>query len=447
LTASAIGTAPLSWQWRSNTVPIPGANTNTWLLGPVQVSDTGYYDVVVANLAGSTSSVPALVNVGYPPVAMLQPAFSLTNNVGDTTGFSCIVTGTAPFNLQWTLNAFALAGATNSGIVLTNVQTTNIGFYALLATNVFGSAASSNAQLNLTGYVFSQWAGLEAYYALNGNATDSSGNGNNGTNFGAVAASDRFGNAGGAMAFSGAGNYIRCKSGAYFGSQYSVTAWVNATAYNSSSHILDFGNGQAADNTDLALTSGNSGLPYFEAYIGGTQVGDCGAVTPIGSNQWVYLVGTCTETQICLYYNGVLQASNTAAVNRAAPVDTIFNYLGRSNWGAYAYFAGRLDDIRIFDRALSADEVAQLYLLESQTTLMPPAGLILSGNIVGGTTFNLTLTNLPPGSNYVVQFATNLAPPVTWQPAVTNAADTNGVWQFADTNLDSAQKFYRVTTP
>jgi len=51
------------------------------------------------------------------------------------------------------------------------------------------------------------------------------------------------------------------------------------------------------------------------------------------------------------------------------------------------------------------------------------------------------------GANYVLQTATNLLPPIQWLPVLTNAADTNGVCQFTDTNLISAQKFYRVTTP
>ena len=105
---------------------------------------------------------------------------------------------------------------------------------------------------------------------------------------------------------------------------------------------------------------------------------------------------------------------------------------------------GLIDDVRIYNRALSADEVAHLYALESQVTLQPPQ--TLSANLGAGSIFNLTLTGLP-NQNYVLQTATNLAPPVPWQSLLTNAADTNGVWQFTDTNLNSAQKFFRVTTP
>jgi hypothetical protein len=49
-----------------------------------------------------------------------------------------------------------------------------------------------------------------------------------------------------------------------------------------------------------------------------------------------------------------------------------------------------------------------------------------------------------PNYPYILQTATNLAPPVNWQPVFTNPADGNGNWQFTDTNLNSEQRFYRA---
>ena len=52
------------------------------------------------------------------------------------------------------------------------------------------------------------------------------------------------------------------------------------------------------------------------------------------------------------------------------------------------------------------------------------------------------------GSNYVLQAATNLNPPVLWIPVATNVADTNGNWSFTDTNTaDFSNRYYRVTGP
>jgi hypothetical protein len=70
----------------------------------------------------------------------------------------------------------------------------------------------------------------------------------------------------------------------------------------------------------------------------------------------------------------------------------------------------------------------------------------MAASLGAGPALNLIITGLP-SHNYILQSATNLLPPIQWLPVLTNAADTNGVWQFMDTNLNSAQKFYRVTTP
>ena len=447
MTAVAIGSPPLNWQWRFGGTPIPGATSssypsNSYTLGPAQLTDAGSYDVVVTNIAGSATSSVATVNVGYAPVVVQQPLQPPTNSLGGTASFSCTITGSLPMSLQWTLNGYPIANQTNASLTLTNLQATNIGFYALAATNLFGNAISSNAQVNLAGYNFSQWAGLEAYFALNGDATDSSGYGNHGTNFGAVAATDRFGNINGAMSFNGTSAYIRCKSGAYFSSNYTVAAWVNATAYNNNSRILDFGNGGPLNNTDLILSTGTTGHPDFDAWIGTIQVGICSCTNAIPSNQWVYVVGTCNAANTSIYFNGILQRLVIGSINRPF-TNTVFNYIGKSNFSGDLLYAGRFDDIRIFNRSLSSNEVAQLYAIESQTTLTPQQHI--SASFSNGSTLSLNLSG-QPGSTYILQTATNLVSPIQWQSIATNTADGNGACPFTDSTPIGPRKFYRAIT-
>ena len=406
LSAAATGTTPFSWQWRTNGVPIPGATATNHVVNAAQLSNAWTYDVVVTNSAGGTNSSPAAVNVGYAPVVVSPPA-SVTNNAGDTLNFSCLVTGTPPISLQWTLNGYTLANQTNFSLTLTNVQSTNIGFYALVATNIFGSAVSSNAALYLNGFNFAQWAGLEAYYPLdNGVAIDASGNGNDGTNFGATATNDRFGNTNSALSFDGNSHYVQCKTGAYFGSNYTVPAWVNPVAYNSYSRILDFGNGGPSYNTDLALSSGTSGQPYFEVYIGGAQIGECTSPSVIPLNKWTQVVGTCDGTHLTLYFNGMMQNQVSLQLNRQ-PITTVLNYFGKSNWTGDQYFDGIFDDIRIFDRALSSNEVAQLFAVEADVpiiTQQPQAQTVDAGSTV---TFSVTASANHP---LTYQWRTNDVP-------------------------------------
>ena len=67
---------------------------------------------------------------------------------------------------------------------------------------------------------------LVAYYPFTGNATDSSGNGNDGTNNGATPSTDRFGNANSAMSFDGASDYINTGLNVIGFAEISINAWV-----------------------------------------------------------------------------------------------------------------------------------------------------------------------------------------------------------------------------
>jgi len=83
------------------------------------------------------------------------------------------------------------------------------------------------------------------------------------------------------------------------------------------------------------------------------------------------------------------------------------------------------------------------------TSSVAPLTLILSpqnfaASLSQGAGVQLQLSG-SPGHPYALQTATNLAPPVNWQPIVTNAADTNGDWFFTDTNFGRyPRRFYRA---
>src|SRR5262249_32746272 len=62
-TASAHGSAPLSYQWRKNGSNMPGATAPTLTLAPVSAADAADYDVVVTGACGSITSAPAHLTV------------------------------------------------------------------------------------------------------------------------------------------------------------------------------------------------------------------------------------------------------------------------------------------------------------------------------------------------------------------------------------------------
>ena len=64
--------------------------------------------------------------------------------------FSVTATGSPPLSYQWNFNGTNIVGATNTTLMLTNVQASQAGNYQVLVTNLFGSLLSSNAVLTVT---------------------------------------------------------------------------------------------------------------------------------------------------------------------------------------------------------------------------------------------------------------------------------------------------------
>ncbi len=140
---SAGGTAPLNYQWRKNGGVLPGQTNTSLPLSNVATNDAGSYDVVVSNIAGSTtSSPPAVLTVNVLPFITVAP----TNQsvlAGGNVSFNVSTGGTAPLNYQWRKSGGALPGQTNTSLSLTGVTTNDAGSYDVVISNIAGSTTSS----------------------------------------------------------------------------------------------------------------------------------------------------------------------------------------------------------------------------------------------------------------------------------------------------------------
>ncbi|MEK7176582.1 MAG: LamG domain-containing protein, partial [Patescibacteria group bacterium] len=103
-----------------------------------------------------------------------------------------------------------------------------------------------------------------------------------------------------------------------------------------------------------------TGLFIFEPKKSSTNYGGCGS-TSFTVNTWYHLVGVfqSASNTVTFYVNNVVQT--TSGFAGGLPSTTGFGYIGVSN--AASFFPGSLDDVRIYNRALSAAEVLQLYNL------------------------------------------------------------------------------------
>jgi hypothetical protein len=82
-TVTAFGTPPLSYQWRHEGIPIPGATNANIAIDGTQPADAGTYDVVVTNPAGTATSPPAKLEVSWLSIARFA-GLRLSGQVGST---------------------------------------------------------------------------------------------------------------------------------------------------------------------------------------------------------------------------------------------------------------------------------------------------------------------------------------------------------------------------
>jgi hypothetical protein len=154
---TAIGTAPLSYQWRVNGTNlvngggISNATARVLTISNVQTNNSGnYYSVIVTNSAGSATSSNALLTVASSPVITVQPT-NQSMAVGATATLAVTAVGIEPLSYQWWVDVTNLVnGATTNVLTINDAQTTNSGSYTVIVMNSAGSVTSSNALLTVT---------------------------------------------------------------------------------------------------------------------------------------------------------------------------------------------------------------------------------------------------------------------------------------------------------
>ena len=144
----ADGSGPLSYQWSFNGTNLLERTDRLLVITNVQFSDAGNYAVEVLNEFGSVESSNALLTVGGPPTIVLQPTNQRVR-LGGSAAFTVVAQGTAPLAYEWSFGDTDLLDATNNVLVITNVQSSDVGSYAVRVFNAFGSTNSANALLTI----------------------------------------------------------------------------------------------------------------------------------------------------------------------------------------------------------------------------------------------------------------------------------------------------------
>lgn len=192
---------------------------------------------------------------------------------------------------------------------------------------------------------------LVARWAMEGNLNDETPNMMDAAAYGNVRYAD--GPTGGQALHLMSNQYVQLPYEVASSDELTVTMWVkvmNSTAWQ---RIFDFGN-----DTDhyLFLTPSNGSIMRFAIKNGGDeQIVDCQSKLPTGV--WKHVAVTIGQERTVIYVDGEEAGAATGITIRPSDVHPVMNYLGRSQYLADPALLGDYDDVRIYNYAISADDV------------------------------------------------------------------------------------------
>jgi hypothetical protein len=206
--------------------------------------------------------------------------------------------------------------------------------------------------------------GLVAYYPFNGNAKDESGNGNDGTVNGATLTKDRFSKTDGAYYFDGVDDYIDGGNNAILNGNWngvSLSAWIKPYSHIAGVQQIVGKWAVSLQNDHYSLFLHGNRLLMAVSDGARAESGGYGK-TNLKSNEWYHVVGVWKNNrEYNVYVNGIIDGTQTQTgygMNKNSPITL---KIGREKIGVNRAFHGIIDDVSVYNRALSDSEVQQLY--------------------------------------------------------------------------------------
>jgi hypothetical protein len=205
--------------------------------------------------------------------------------------------------------------------------------------------------------------GLIGYWPFNGNANDESGNGNNGSvNNAALLTTDRYGNSNNAYYFDGTDNSdidVPSSNDLNITNDITISFWIFSNSNSGEKHIID--RDLCGFNNDWRILQVNNSVHWSSGVSGSDQFVSVSLI----ANQWNFIVAKREGNLFTLTINDSFSSpsqmtlNNSSFGNNSIPIffgDAVCNSPSQNN------FLGKLDDIGIWNRALSQQEITDLFI-------------------------------------------------------------------------------------
>jgi hypothetical protein len=356
------GTAPTT-----NSLSVASGSSIT-LTGPYTNSVRAF-----AKASGYNNSVISTSAVFTVAGAAMAGAPSYGPNGGTYTNSITVVMSATPYSstIYYTTNGTVPTtnspSVANYGVVFLNAPYSNSVRAFTRASGYMDSAISTSAVFTVVGSAPAGLTGQWKFDEGSGSvANDSSGNSNTGYVY---AATWTTGKVGSALSFGTATSYVQIASRASLNSTTTMTvmAWVrlNATAdyqpligkavaandnYIWAMYARDYGDSSYKPN--FYINWDNDGTWDSGEFVSGSSVLQTGV--------WYHVAGVYDGAALSFYQNGALVA--TSAAVHAIPTNGVAIRVGQSACFSGEYLNGRADDVRVYRRALTSNEIYSIYL-------------------------------------------------------------------------------------
>lgn len=420
----------------------------------------GPYTIVASGLTGNSYTDTGLTN-GTTYYYVLVAASSLAES-GSATETSVMPVPPAPSaptglagigwngaaDLSWTASSTATSytvkrsttsggsySTVASGVTTTTYSDTTVTdgttyYYVVSASNLGGESANSS-EISI---VFTQPKAYLKFDETSGtSAADASGNSWTGTlTNGPLWSAGRSNNT---VDLDGSNDYVSLPSGVVSSlTTCTLMTWVNQDTVANWSRIFDFGTGT---NNYMFLAPKNGATSKIRFAIRTASVGEQQitgtAALPTG---WHHVAVTLNGATGTLYVDGVQVGQNTAmTLNPSSLGTTGLNYLGKSQFSADPYLTGRVDEFRIYGRALSSTEIASVYAKSPAGLMAAPTGVTATAGTAQAV---ISWTAATGATGYDVLRSTTSGGPYT-------AVSTNQTAvTYTDTGLTTGTTYYYI---
>ncbi|MFH1957286.1 MAG: LamG-like jellyroll fold domain-containing protein [bacterium] len=267
----------------------------------------------------------------------------------------------ADFDLKLYNSSQSQIGSSTNGSTTSETITKHLTSVSAYYVYISGySGASSSDDTYCLSLSFAEDAiplqNLVGYWQLNdglgSTAADSSGNGNNGTIYGGAGWTD--GKYDGALDFDGSDDYVDAGAATGFNitGNFTLGAWIKTDSMWDTRNIITKG-----DNAYGIQLENNNAVKF---YCGGGSLTT--SDNAVANNVWAHVAAVYTGSMMKIYINGTEKQSTGFWSNPQVTGETL--KIGRHSISGQ-FFSGCIDEVFVYSRALSADEIAALYPGES----------------------------------------------------------------------------------